>query len=62
MSKTPIDKKYVSPDDQFLKNFDKQHPQRSTSQQREISKHERIAKLRDDAQAVDSKNEIWSGF
>ncbi len=37
----------LSADDQFLKEFDAKHPERSSSQQQEIAKHEKIAMLRD---------------
>jgi hypothetical protein len=47
MSKTPdIDKAYVSPFDKFLRTFDKKHAP-SASQQKEIAKHEKIFKKRD---------------
>jgi hypothetical protein len=55
MSKlTQFFKKYLdSPDtplseaDAFIRQFDIDHPERSTSQLKEIAKSERIAKLRD---------------
>ena len=46
MSRHDINKAYVSPYDKFLKKFDKEH-EPSLSQQAEIKKYQRIAKLRD---------------
>lgn len=63
-----LEKSYVSPADQFLQEFDRQHPQKSPSQQREIVKHARIAALRDYPQSADSlsastkSKEIWEEF
>ena len=42
-----IDKKYVSPIDKFLVEFDTRYPQRSASQIAENKKYDRIFKLRD---------------
>ncbi|WP_419419291.1 CBU_0585 family protein [Legionella sp. D16C41] len=56
-----IDKAYVSPYDKFFYQFDEEH-QKSFSQQVEIKKHKRIAKLRDDANVDLSEDEIWRGF
>ncbi|KTD27526.1 hypothetical protein E3983_09685 [Legionella israelensis] len=56
-----IDKFYVSPYDEFLYKFDREH-EKSKSQVKEIKKHERIAKLRDDPNAQDEKEKIWSEF
>lgn len=51
MNKEPdIDKAYVSPYDKFLRAFDAKHTP-SASQQREIAKHKKIFKKRDEAQA-----------
>lgn len=47
MSKAPILKNYVSPIDQFLNQFDKEHPTLSESQRKEKSKYQRIYFLRD---------------
>ena len=47
MNKFEIDKAFISEHDAFLHHFDKTHPQKSVSQQKEIAKHERIARLRD---------------
>ena len=43
-----IDKTYVSPYDRFLAEFDDTH-EKTASQQAEIQKAQRIAKLRDKA-------------
>jgi len=56
-----INKAYVSPYDKFLYEFDVKH-EKSPSQLKEIKKHQRIAKLRDDPQAKDQSEEIWSEF
>lgn len=56
-----LDKFYVSPYDKFLFEFDLKH-EKSNSQLKEIKKHERIARLRDDRDAEDEKKEIWSEF
>lgn len=42
-----LDKAYVSEYDAFLQAFDKKHPVKSASQQKEIAKHQRIAEQRD---------------
>jgi hypothetical protein len=39
--------KYVSELDQFLNHYDQSHPTLSASQQKEISKYQRIFNLRD---------------
>ena len=49
MSDNKILKDYVSPIDQFINNFDQQHPKLSQSQLQEKAKHQRIASLRDNA-------------
>tara|TARA_Y100000588_G_C14258836_1_gene926687 strand:- start:3127 stop:3312 length:186 start_codon:yes stop_codon:yes gene_type:complete len=61
MSAQDIDKKYVSPIDNFLRDFDAQH-EKSKSQMKEIKKHEKIARLRDDATANKPDSEIWEDF
>lgn len=42
-----LEKNYVSDIDKLLQSFDEQHAEKTASQQAEITKHERIAKLRD---------------
>lgn len=61
MSKTDIDKAYVSPYDKFLYEYDATH-KKSASQLKEIKKHERIAHMRDDKDYKDEKGEIWEEF
>ena len=56
-----INKAYVSPYDEFLYKYDATHP-KSESQLKEIKKHRRIAALRDDANLVNSEEEVWTGF
>lgn len=36
------DRHYVSPADMLLQNFDREHPEKSASQIKEIKKHENI--------------------
>jgi hypothetical protein len=52
---------YVSETDKFLKSFDKQHKEKSPSQQAEIAKAEAIANKRDNADAGKDES-IWSDF
>lgn len=47
MSKNKILRHYVSSLDQFLHQFDKEHPELSTSQKKEVAKYTRIYELRD---------------
>ena len=61
MSNSDIDKAFVSLYDKFFFEFDAQH-EKSESQLKEIKKHERIAKLRDDANPQNPDSEIWSDF
>jgi hypothetical protein len=58
---TGIDKAYVSPYDKFLFEFDVKH-QKSASQIKEIKKHEKIARMRDDKNYPEDESGIWSGF
>ncbi|MCC5792116.1 MAG: hypothetical protein JJT82_05845 [Legionellaceae bacterium] len=62
-SKSPldIDKFYVSPHDYMFHAFDREHAL-SDSQKKEIAKHARIARLRDDADAQDQNSILWEGF
>ena len=58
-----IDKKFVSEYDKFLRKFDQEHPQKSASQLKEITKAQRIAKLRDDPNAShEGEGGIWEAF
>jgi len=61
MSIQDIDKSYVSPIDEFLFAFDRDH-EKSTSQLKEIRKHWRIAELRDHPVPLDEQNPIWTEF
>jgi hypothetical protein len=61
MSTPDIDKAYISPYDKFLYTFDANHTP-SASQQKEIKKHQRIAKLRDQATPNTSDDKHWDGF
>lgn len=61
MNLEKIDKAYVSPLDRFLMGFDKTH-EKTTSQIAEIAKHEKIAKLRDEALSSPVSGEIWVDF
>jgi hypothetical protein len=56
-----LDKAYVSPYDKFLFEFDATHP-KTASQLREIEKHQKIAKMRDDKEYKTDQGEIWEGF
>ena len=47
LNKQEIDKFYVSEHDMLLHKFDKENPEKSESQLREINKHKRIFDLRD---------------
>jgi len=53
---------YVSEIDQFLIGFDKKHPELSQSQRKEIAKHERIFRLRDDPSYTEPSNNLWEDF
>ncbi len=61
MNTNDIDKAYVSPYDKFLFEFDATHS-KSESQMKEITKHARIAKMRDDKNYKNEKGEIWEDF
>lgn len=53
---------FVSEEDKFLKQFDKNHPQLTHSQRVEIKKNKRIAEMRDSKGSVAKKRKIWEGF
>lgn len=61
MSTQDIDKAYVSPYDKFLYGFDATH-KKSASQIKEIEKHAKISKMRDDKNYQAPKSEIWEEF
>jgi hypothetical protein len=63
MSRPPILRNFVSEVDQFLQRFDKEHPELSKSQQKEVTKYRRIYRLRDTAErATLPVNKLWEGF
>ena len=53
---------YTSPLDDFLAEFDKNHPKLSSSQRAEIKKYARIYKLRNDPKPAESKNALLDKF
>ncbi len=61
MNNQDLDKAYVSPYDSFFFEFDAHHA-KSESQIKEIEKHARIARMRDDAHYQDEAGGIWEGF
>ena len=61
MSDIDINKSYVSPYDKFLAEFDLRH-EKTASQLKEIEKHAKIAKARDNARQSDDDNKMWEGF
>lgn len=61
MSAHDINKAYVSPFDKFLFEFDATHA-KSASQIKEISKADKIALMRDDAEYKKPNSEIWEEF
>ena len=56
-----LDREYMSDIDKFLKEFNKTN-ELSSSQQRELAKHKRIFKLRDDPEAQRKQSELWEDF
>lgn len=54
-----LDRAYVSEYDTFLQAFDKTHPIKSASQQKEIDKHQRIAEKRDNALLSQENKDIY---
>jgi hypothetical protein len=57
-------KHVVSDEDRFIHRFDFEHQKgKSRSQQKEIAKHDRIARLRDEAVVEqDTLDEVWREF
>lgn len=54
---------YTSELDEFLENFDKNHPNLSAAQRAEAEKYQRIYRLRDNANATDpKKSTFWDKF
>jgi len=62
MSSNKIETRYVSPIDQFLQAFDRQHPEKSLSQQKEIAKAQRITRLRDCPLESEQSKKLWEDF
>lgn len=53
---------YVSPIDEALMTFDKEHPKKSASQKREINKYAEIYRLRDNPNAKPTPPKFWDKF
>lgn len=53
---------YTSKLDEFLEEFDKNHPQLSLSQRQEIDKYRRIYALRDNPEVKDANPMLWDKF
>jgi hypothetical protein len=62
VSRQPMLTEYVSEIDQFLQEFDKQHPDLTKSQQKEQAKYRRIYRLRDTTERPDDTAKLWEGF
>lgn len=62
----PLKRAYVSELDQFLQRFDQEHPEKSTAQQQEIKKHQRLAQHRDalcsPAVTTPPEKKLWENF
>lgn len=58
--------RHVSDIGKFLTDFDQSHPEKSAAQRKEIEKHARIARLRDNVSPAKSTagddEKIWEGF
>lgn len=60
-----LEKAYISPVDLFLLEFNRQHPEKSQSQLKEIKKHQKLSLLRNNKDSnLESKSDqkIWEGF
>lgn len=60
-----LKRNFVSELDGFLQTFDQAHEEKSLSQQKEITKHQRIAQLRDGVSAINFVKEdkkMWENF
>jgi hypothetical protein len=55
-------KNYLSEMDSFLQEFDRTHPKRSASQQKELKQATRIARLRDRVHHTAKQSKIWEEF
>ncbi|MBS0358743.1 MAG: hypothetical protein JSS53_05720 [Proteobacteria bacterium] len=56
-----LDKHYVSDITKFLNELQHELPL-SASQKKEIAKHQRIAKLRDNPNTNEEGSDLWEGF
>jgi len=52
---------YISEIDEFLTEFNRTHTY-SASQKEEVRKHQRVYRLRDDANASEANGELWEEF
>lgn len=57
-------KNYVSSEDAFVHDFDKQNRDKSSAQKKEIARHARISRLREHSRRPKKSNssKLWSGF
>lgn len=62
MSQYPKLAGYVSEIDQFLQEFDKEHPKLTASQKKEQVKYQRIYALRDGTERPGTIQTLWEGF
>jgi hypothetical protein len=64
VSNKPILRDYVSSLDQFLQEFDQQHPILSQTQQQEVNKYRNIYRLRDtnEQKPLVTVTKLWEGF
>jgi hypothetical protein len=63
MAKQRIDKSFVSELDQFIQQYDLDHPEKSDSQIADFKKHQRISQLRDNERAESAaSSKIWEDF
>jgi len=53
---------YISEIDRFIDAFDKRHPQKSDSQQKEMAQYSQIFYLRDNVVETTAKNNTWHNF
>lgn len=53
---------YTSQLDEFLENYDKEHPKLSVSQRKEIDKYKRVYALRDNPHQHSPNEQLWDKF
>lgn len=53
---------YISELDEFLSEYDKNHPKLSASQRKEMEKYAKVYKLRDLPEPPLSKDSLWDNF